>query len=358
LTTRLTMNNNLRSITDVLQAVFLLVRRKDTDAYGVLLITGAEDLQDMRGLLPTVAPGVYKLRWHSEEVKSAIALLRGLGRSVFIYDYDALRQWSAQVTDIPTYEQTVRADLQAILEHLPAHQNYVELYGGMTSPLFLKDPSPIEVVNDYARYIISFFHLLRDPLSFSWLFLLSRIMSPATNFDRSAIRATFQDLIEEDAILSAYAWYCYVHGTCREATAHKEYKDTTPGKVLRTLQSADAFLPELHSRIMRLQLEHNSIEKVVEINDSPETLFWVHIPHAGPGALDYEQTRQLITYLQEVKGSVVLYNDLLDENLNVTSLMTDLAKTFPRWNSLPAGNSVVYIKKQPVKAANKGEEDG
>lgn len=49
-----------------------------------------------------------------------------------------------------------------IISHFPAHNCYVEPYGGGGSVLLRKEPSPFEVYNDLDSGLVSFFRLLRE----------------------------------------------------------------------------------------------------------------------------------------------------------------------------------------------------
>lgn len=49
-----------------------------------------------------------------------------------------------------------------IVEHLPAHEHYVEPYAGSLAVLLAKAPSPMETVNDIDEYLVTFWRVLRD----------------------------------------------------------------------------------------------------------------------------------------------------------------------------------------------------
>lgn len=49
-----------------------------------------------------------------------------------------------------------------IASHIPAHENYVELFAGSAAVLFHKSPSAVEILNDLDGAVWSFFTALRD----------------------------------------------------------------------------------------------------------------------------------------------------------------------------------------------------
>ncbi|MBK5935501.1 DNA adenine methylase, partial [Halorhodospira halophila] len=52
---------------------------------------------------------------------------------------------------------------QSIVSHLPAHDIYVEPFGGAASVLMLKPPARSEIYNDLWREVTNVFQVLRDP---------------------------------------------------------------------------------------------------------------------------------------------------------------------------------------------------
>ena len=49
-----------------------------------------------------------------------------------------------------------------VISHFPAHQTYVELYGGAASVLMRKPRSVGEVYNDLNNEVVNVFRVLRD----------------------------------------------------------------------------------------------------------------------------------------------------------------------------------------------------
>jgi DNA adenine methylase len=49
-----------------------------------------------------------------------------------------------------------------IIAHFPAHQTYVDVFGGSGSVLLAKEKSPVEVLNDLDDSIVNLFRVLRD----------------------------------------------------------------------------------------------------------------------------------------------------------------------------------------------------
>ena len=52
--------------------------------------------------------------------------------------------------------------LPILLQHMPPHDIYVEVFGGAASLLFAKPPARIEVYNDIWSDIVNLFRVIRD----------------------------------------------------------------------------------------------------------------------------------------------------------------------------------------------------
>jgi hypothetical protein len=337
----------LSSITDVFSSVFLLVRRHADGTYGVLLITAAPSLRNRALPFDALAPGLYKFRWERDDLKEVALLLRGLGCYVFLYEYESLQDWSAPIAGLPSYAgRPEDSPLREVAQALPDCQVYVEVFGGRAPLLMAREPAPVEVFNDYARAAITLFHTLRDPSSFSWFYLISQLVPPTNSFLTSHLFAVWEEQNDRDAVLAAYAWYCYMRDAfpaVELAPAQETLPDTTSDKVMAALRSVDPVLPQLHSRLYRVQIEHNTIEKVLQINDAPHTLFWVDPPFEGIGALDLDGTHILLSYLNTLNGTVALYQDGTVLNPHIRSLMRGDAP-WAKWKALRFSHSTVYLK--------------
>jgi len=347
------MVDRFNSITDVFSSVFLLVRRRDDDTYGVLLITPAYSLQNRLLPFDVVTPGTYRFSWGRDELKEVVLLLRGLGYYVFLYEYEALQEWSLPISALPSYAgSSVSTNLQAIAQGLPECLTYVEVFGGRAPLLMARDPAPVEVFNDYARAAISFFHTLRDPASFSWFYLISQLVPPSNEFLASHLYSVWEGQSEEDAVIATYAWYCYLRRSLPEREIPPpatELPDSVPGKVVAALRSVDELLPYLHNRLYRVQIEHSTIEKVAQIYDTPDTLFWVDPPFEGTGALDLDGTYILLAYLNNLKGAAAVYQDGAIVNPHVRQLMR-VEGPWNKWTQMRFGTSTVYLKQRTADA--------
>lgn len=334
----------LVSITEVFNSVFLLVRRRDDGTYGVLLITAIPSLQQSIFPFDRVSPGIFRFCWVKEELKTTILLLRGLGVLVFVYEFGGLKEWSAPLGTLSTSD--VDRSLHEIAAALPECRTYVEVFGGRSPLLLARQPAPVEVINDYNRAVISLFRVLRDPEFFCWFYLLSKTLPPSTQFISHSLWQLWQEFAEVEPALASYAWYCYARPSLANIelpSVPDTIPEEAPKRILSALCSVDPRLIQLHNRLFRVQIEHNTIETIFKIYDSDNTLFWLDVPFDGEGALDLEGTYILLSYLDNLEGAVAIYQNGGYPNPHVRQLMcTD--GPWLKWNHMKFRNSTVYLK--------------
>jgi len=72
------------------------------------------------------------------------------------------RSYVEQIRPPITYFGGKTRIARAIVDLLPAHEHYVEPFGGSLAVLLAKRPSAMETVNDINRALMTFWRVLRD----------------------------------------------------------------------------------------------------------------------------------------------------------------------------------------------------
>ena len=194
--------------------------------------------------------------------------------------------------------------------------------------LLNRQPSPIETYNDLDGEVCNFFRVLRDNRD---RLIESIALTP---FSREEFALACQ--IEPDLSALERARHFYIRarqvrtGLAQTATIGRwaNCKNTSragmSGVISRWLGGVK-MLPEIAERLLRVQIENRPAIDVIELYDSPETLFYcdppyVHSTRGDHKAYGYEMTddehRYLAKILNSVKGMVALSNyncDLMDE---------------------------------------------
>jgi len=204
---------------------------------------------------------------------------------------------------------------ERIIKLMPRHRIYVEVFGGAASVLFAKRPSPVEVYNDVYSEVVNFFRVLRDPEKFEKFFRMA-IMTPNSREEFETCRDTLECGSDVER-----AWKFFVVG--RQSFSGGL---TTWGFSVRSMSrwmgaacarwlAGLERLPEIHARLMRVQIEHNDFRRIIPTYDTPETLFYCDPPYIpdtrkSPDAYEHEMTakdhRDLVDLLLRIEGMAIL----------------------------------------------------
>lgn len=218
--------------------------------------------------------------------------------------------------------------LDWLLPLLPAAHHYCEPFAGSAAVLLNRVAAPVETYNDVDGEVTNFFKVLRDQPD-----ELTRAIA-LTPFSREEFHRAIADTPRAKSSLEcARRFYVRARqartGLAQTATLGRwaNCKDTSragmSGVVSRWLGGVDA-LPEIGTRLLRVQIENRPALDVIRLYDSPQTLFYCDPPylHSTRGdakAYGFEMNEvehvELARVLNECKGSVALSgyrNPLMD----------------------------------------------
>lgn len=208
--------------------------------------------------------------------------------------------------------------LDWLLPLLPYTKHYCEPFGGSAAVLLNRLPSPIETYNDIDGELVNFFFTLRNHKEE----LIEMI--GLTPFSRFELEKALEVLPDDSDIERARKFFVRARqvrsGLAQTASSGRwPYCKLTSrggmaGAVSRWLGSVDK-LPDIATRLLRVQIEHDSALSVILRYDSPETLFYCDppYPHESRGdskAYAFEMSdddhRELARVLNAVNGKVAL----------------------------------------------------
>lgn len=206
--------------------------------------------------------------------------------------------------------------VEKLLKLIPKHHTYVEVFGGGARLLFAKPPSPVEVYNDIDSGLINFFRILRDPGKFQRFYRLVSL-TPYSREEYNFCRDTWEQC--EDDVERAYRWFVVARmsfggrfgaGWCFNLIESSRGMSKACSSWLSTIE----MLPQIHARIMRVQIEHKDFRELIPLYDMPETLFYMDPPYIPQtrrsGKYKHEMTiddhRELVDIVLKVKGMVML----------------------------------------------------
>lgn len=206
--------------------------------------------------------------------------------------------------------------VKQLLPLLPPHSIYVEPFGGGAFLLFAKAPSPVEVYNDLDSDLVNLFRVIRDPEKFERFHKLVAL-TPYSREEYYHSRDTYQS--HTDAVERAYRFFI----AARQSFGG--YLGSSWGYVVTTTsrgmaQCVSSYLstieqlPQIHERLMRVQIEHDDFRNILDHYDTPDTFFYLDPPYVPAtrksGGYRHEMTEadhcELVERLLNLKGQAML----------------------------------------------------
>jgi DNA adenine methylase len=197
-----------------------------------------------------------------------------------------------------------------IIDIFPTHKTYVETFAGGAQVLFHKEPSPVEVINDLDRDVVTFFRVCQSHyeeflrymkyvvVSREWFSVLqSQDPNTLTDIQRAARFFYLQK--------NAYA------GLVRNRVFG--YSVESPSRF--NLENLPELIKKTHERLVRVQIENLPYQEILKRYDRPTTLFYLDPPYFGLKLYNFNFSesdfRELAERLQKIRGKFVLsLNDL------------------------------------------------
>jgi len=203
-----------------------------------------------------------------------------------------------------------------LLKLISPHRIYVEVFGGGASLLFAKCPSPVEVYNDIDSNLVNFFRVLRDPEKFERFHRLASL-TPYSREEYYFCRKTWEQC--EDDVERAYRWFVVARmsfsglfgsGWSFGVTGSRRGMAKKCAAWLSIIEG----LPQIHARLMQVQIENRDFRDILKIYDTPNTFFYCDPPYVPEtrrhGKYKHEMTladhEELVKLLLQVKGKIVL----------------------------------------------------
>ena len=204
--------------------------------------------------------------------------------------------------------------LSWLYQHFPTNNCFVDVFGGSGAVLLHKKPSRVEVFNDLDSALINFFLVIQNPETLKQFTKKTQW----TLYSRELFLKYSETWKEqEDPVEKAYQWWCVARmafrGIWREG--HKTWQ-TSPIKSFRNDNATKEFFMAIHKRFEKVYIENRSFEKIIQIYDNIETLFYLDPPYpkdirkSQRKIYESESTENLhtdlVNLLLDIKGMAVL----------------------------------------------------
>jgi DNA adenine methylase len=200
-----------------------------------------------------------------------------------------------------------------LLQFIPRHHTYVEVFGGSASILLAKPPSPVEVYNDVDGDLVNLFRVIRDPEKFKE-FHRQVSLIPYSREEFKYYRKLEPKNDIERAVKTFVLFRQSMNGinSCWGYTIKESWRGMA-GPVSEYLSIIDE-LPLIHQRLFKVQIENDDFRKVIPRYDYEDAFFYNDPPYIPEtrrqGKYEYEMTledhKDLVELLLSIKGSAML----------------------------------------------------
>jgi DNA adenine methylase len=229
-----------------------------------------------------------------------------------------------------------------LLELIPPHKMYVEVFGGSAALLFAKAPSEVEVYNDIDGELVNFFKVLQD--SDKCLEMMRRLSH--TLYSRQMYKEAYRALGEGDEITRAVNLFIAINqafnGIFGAGWSSAKSKRLA-GKAARYFGKID-LLPWVHARLRRVAVENLDFREILKRYDKEDTFFYLDPPYLNVRRDDKKNYRfemsekdheDMVGMLLNIKGKALLsgyrnhiYARLEEAGWNVKDIEVPLSSTY------------------------------
>ncbi|MBN2379716.1 DNA adenine methylase [candidate division WOR-3 bacterium] len=244
--------------------------------------------------------------------------------------------------------------LKWLLPFLPKAHHYCEPFGGSAAVLLNREPSHVETYNDIDGEVVNFFRVLREQKEQ----LIEAI--GLTPFSREEFALAVSESEEKLSDLERARRFfvrarqvrtglAQTASLGRWANCKRTSRAGMSGVVSRWLGSVEK-LPDIATRLLRVQIENRPAIEVINLYDDKDTLFYCDppYPHESRGdskAYGFEMTekehKKLAMVLRECKGKVAISGYRC-------KLMDDL---YCSWRRADAPKKICHSIKKPRQEA-------
>jgi DNA adenine methylase len=194
---------------------------------------------------------------------------------------------------------------KTIINRIPEHTCYIEVFAGGASVFFAKDPSKTEVINDLDKDLITLYRVVKNhPEELYRQYKYSLVSRSEFNREQAVNPETLTDI-------QRAARYLYLQKTSFGGHITKQtFGTATVGKPRFNLLTLESTLESAWQRMVNVQIECLDFRKLIPKYDRPYSFFFLDPPYWNiPGYKhDFEEQdfEDLVDLLKHLKGRFLL----------------------------------------------------
>lgn len=202
--------------------------------------------------------------------------------------------------------------VKTLLPLIPEHRAYIEVFGGAGWLLFGKEPSRVEVLNDFDSWLMNFWSVVqnaKDQLidSFSYT-LVSR-----ETFDNYKQKYKLNDV--DDSIEKAHIFYYLVNAGFASDMKNPVFGTKSQSRNGLRIEEIEESINNAYKRLQKVTIENKSFENIFKIYDNEQSFFYIDPPYRNTkqyavGKFTDEQYKLLRNTYGDAKGKwLITIND-------------------------------------------------
>jgi DNA adenine methylase len=216
--------------------------------------------------------------------------------------------------------------LKHILNLIPKHRIYVEVFGGSGKVLLNKPVSEIEVWNDYDSRIANLFHVVVFKFNEFYEKVSGLVYSRKLyeKYSKELKECNKVELGDIDVAVKTYYVLCSMFGGGKAVLGRAGFKFSKETNVAKRYWRRLEELERIRERLSGVVIECDDFEKVMKRWDGEDVFYYIDPPYYVERAEEYysgfkkEDHERLLKLLKEVKGKWLLSgyaNELYDREL-------------------------------------------
>jgi len=161
-----------------------------------------------------------------------------------------------------------------IIEKIPAHGCYVEVFAGSATVLFAKEPSKSEVLNDFDRELITFYRVIKHhPLEFHRQFELSLVSRDEFARMLQVVPDTLTD------VQRAVRYFYLQRNSFGGKVTSQTFGTSTSGPPRLNLFTLEHTIHDAWVRLAQVTIERLDFRKLIPKYDRPHSFFFLDPPY-------------------------------------------------------------------------------
>jgi DNA adenine methylase len=195
-----------------------------------------------------------------------------------------------------------------IIASFPSHTCYVEPFFGGGAVFFEKPKAKVEIINDVNDNIINFYRVIKRQFDA----LQDEVdVTLYSEYQWKQAKQLWEAGFNQDKVLRAWAVFVLSHQSFSSNMGNSWAFSDTQNEARRFKNVKDYFDRKYVQRLDNVQIFCRDALKVIEVVDSPETLYFVDPPYINTsmghyGGYTEAQFAQLLDLLGKIKGKFLL----------------------------------------------------